>query len=103
MDVDIENEYLIGVYSGVCFSGKMKFQPIVINNFIKVVNIMKSLPRIEALYKFNSLHYKKLAGDKSGLSSVRITDQYRLEFLEIGDSKGIITRLTILALTNHYK
>ncbi|KAA6336688.1 hypothetical protein EZS27_015182 [termite gut metagenome] len=60
---------------------------------------------IEALYRINSLHYKVLEGDKKDLSSIRVNDQYRIEF-EISktkDNETIITVCTIMELSNHYK
>jgi toxin HigB-1 len=37
---------------------------------------------VTALSQYNSLNYEKLKGDKAGLSSVRVNDQYRIEFEE---------------------
>ncbi len=34
------------------------------------------------LNKYNSLNYEHLSGNKEGLSSVRVNDQYRIEFEE---------------------
>jgi plasmid maintenance system killer protein len=45
-----------------------------------------------------------LHGDKEGLSSVKINDQYRIEFREIleGD-KTIAEMVSLTELSNHYK
>lgn len=56
------------------------------------------------LAKYNSLHYEKLSGDKQGLSSVRVNDQYRIEFEEEKENgKTIATICNITDLSNHYK
>ena len=46
-----------------------------------------------------------LKGDKKGLSSLRINDQYRLEFKEITNAgnQTIIEVCSLIAITNHYK
>lgn len=54
--------------------------------------------------RYNSLNYEKLKGDKAGFSSVRVNDQYRIEFEE--RTKGgetIATICNITDLSNHYK
>ena len=56
------------------------------------------------LMKYNSLHYEKLHGDKEGLSSVRVNDQYRIEFEErVKDGATIASICNITELSNHYK
>lgn len=47
-----------------------------------------------------SLHYEKLNGNKAGVSSIRVNDQYRIEFTV---SESVITVCNILELSNHYK
>lgn len=54
--------------------------------------------------QYRSLHYEKLKGDKVGLSSVRVNDQYRIEFEEhIVDGQTLATICNIVELSNHYK
>ena len=61
-------------------------------------------PNVLSLAKYNSLRYEKLLGDKNGLSSVRVNDQYRIEFEEITkDNETIATIVNITELSNHYK
>ena len=43
---------------------------------------MKQQENVLGLVKYGSLHYEKLHGDKEGISSVRVNDQYRIEFTE---------------------
>ena len=64
-----------------------------------------SKDKIEDLYSIHSLNYEILQGDKKGISSIRINDQYRLEFKISIDSEKepTITICTIKDITNHYK
>ena len=56
------------------------------------------------LSRINSLRYEKLTGNKKGLSSVRVSDKYRLEFKEeIADGEEIASICNIIELSNHYK
>lgn len=56
------------------------------------------------LNKYNSLNYEHLSGNKEGLSSVRVNDQYRIEFEEeTEEGKTIATICNIIELSNHYK
>lgn len=53
--------------------------------------------------KYLSLRYEKLVGDKLGLSSVRVNDQYRIEFEEfVKDGETIASICNITDLSNHY-
>ena len=56
------------------------------------------------LTQYGGLHYEHLHGDKEGLSSVRVNDQYRIEFREILEgNKTIAEVVSITELSNHYK
>ena len=80
----------------------------IIKRFVKTVDILSAVDKIETLSLFNSLHYEKLIGDKKGLESVRVNDKYRLEFftsietMEGEDPPETITICSIVALSNHY-
>ena len=65
---------------------------------------MKFVDSVLDLTRYNALHYEKLKGDKQGLSSVRVNDQYRIEFEEktVGD-QTVATICNITELSNHYK
>jgi proteic killer suppression protein len=62
---------------------------------------MKQLENVLGLTKYGSLHYEKLHGDKEGVSSVRVNDQYRIEFKTSADGGVVICN--IIELSNHYK
>lgn len=67
------------------------------------MDLMKSEKDVLGLTKYNSLRYEKLVGDKQGLSSVRVNDQYRIEFEEnVKDGETIATICNITDLSNHY-
>lgn len=56
-----------------------------------------------SLNQYGGLHYEHLIGDKKGMSSIRISDQYRLEFVEeCEDNEIIATICNIVELSNHY-
>jgi len=105
MIVVFEETYLMELYTlGKANDKKHRFQPHIISKFIKVVNLMKQLENVPGLTKYGSLHYEKLHGDKEGLSSVRVNDQYRIEFREETESgKKIASICNITELSNHYK
>jgi Plasmid maintenance system killer protein len=65
--------------------------------------MLRAVSCIEDLFKFNSLNYEKLKGDKEGISSVRVNDQYRIEFtVEKIVSEIVVTVCNIIELSNHY-
>lgn len=83
---------------------KHRFQPQIIRKYIDIVNLMKRMRNVMGLRQYNSLRYEKLKDDKVGLSSVRVNDQYRIEFEEcIKDGETIATICNITNLSNHYK
>ena len=69
-----------------------------------MVRILLNSLKIEYLWKFKSLHYEVLIGDKKGRSPVKINDQYRLEFEVIQNNQYLLlTVCNILEISNHYK
>lgn len=105
MIVVFEKGYLRELYSkGRTTGHKHRFQPYLVKKYIKVINLMKQLEDVNGLSMYGSLHYEKLHGDKEGLSSVRVNDQYRIEFIEYCEAgKQTATICTIQELSNHYK
>lgn len=60
--------------------------------------------RIEDLFTINSLNYEVLKGDKAGISSIRVNNQYRIEFTVTDNgAEPIVSVCNILELSNHYK
>ena len=105
MVVTFEETYLEELYTqGKANDKKHRFQPHIVDKYIKVINLMKQQENVLGLTKYGSLHYEKLVGDKKGISSVKVNDQYRIEFIEeTEDGKQIATICSITELSNHYK
>lgn len=105
MIVTFVEKYLQELYvDGRSSDKKHRFQPQIVSKYVKVVNLMKQQENVQGLTKYGSLHYEKLHGDKEGLSSVRVNDQYRIEFTESMEAgKQIATICNITDLSNHYK
>lgn len=105
MEITFEQDYLRELfYEGRAKDKKHRFQPQIVRKYIKVLNLMESLDSTQDLYRFASLHYEKLVEDKAGRESVRVNDQYRIEFRsEIVGKERLITICNILELSNHYK
>lgn len=106
MIVEFEQAYLRELYqTGQCKNKKYRFQPHIVSNYIKCIDILISAPRIEDLYPFRSLNYEILDGTKKGISSIRVNAQYRIEFMvnKLEDKDPIVTICNILELSNHYK
>ena len=102
MDIRFEKDYLRELfYDGVASDKHHRYQPDVVKRYVRVVNILDSVEKVVDLYRFRSLHYEKLVGDKKGLESVRVNNQYRIEFRS-SDKDGI-TICNIEELSNHYK
>jgi proteic killer suppression protein len=72
---------------------------------LKCVRALIKAVRTEDLYLVKSLNYERLKGDKKELSSVRINDQYRLEFREIinQNNQQELKICSLIDITNHYK
>jgi len=106
MEVRFEKEYLRELYqTGRTSDKKHRFQPQVVKGYAKCVKALDEADRIEELFRFNALSYEKLTGNKKGISSLRINQQYRLEFREIPSSADntIIEICSLVDITNHYK
>jgi len=105
MEIYFEKEYLSYLYyKGRTTDKKHRFQPDVIKQYKLRIETLEDAAGVEDLYKINSLHYEVLKGDKAGLESVRVNDQYRIEFTTNKvESETIVTVCNILELSNHYK
>lgn len=102
MEITFEKDYLRELfYDGVASDKQHRFQPQIVRKYVRVVNIMDSVDKASDLLRFRSLHYEKLVGDKAGLESVRVNDQYRIEFKT--SAEGGITICNITELSKHYK
>ena len=105
MLVIFEKDYLKELYdNGQSSDKKHRFQPQIVRKYTRVIDLMNEVQNVQTLTQYGSLHYEKLHGDKEGLSSVRVNDQYRIEFREIlKDEQTIAEVVSITELSNHYK
>lgn len=105
MEIRFDKQYLEELYlKGKTSDKKHRFQPQIIAKYRKTVDLLESLSTTEDLYRYHSLHYEALTGDKAGLESVRVNDQYRIEFKTTKlTSEALITVCNIIELSNHYK
>ena len=105
MIVIFQEQYLRELYeNGQASDKKHRFQPPIIKKYTLIIDLMIELKNVMGLTKYGGLHYEHLNGDKEGLSSVRVNDQYRIEFREIlEDDKTIAEVVSITELSNHYK
>lgn len=105
MKVTFDKTYLLELYtSGKTSDKKYRFQPDVVRRYVKVLDIMMEAEDVNTLMLFGGLHYEHLIGDKSGLSSVRVNKQYRIEFTERTENGAKVANIcNIVELSNHYK
>lgn len=104
MEINFNEEYLQRLYTEGVSDKKHRYQPQIIRKYIRVIDLMMELPNVLSLLNYSSLNYEKLKGNKAGLSSVRVNDQYRIEFEEhIKDGETVATICDITDLSNHYK
>lgn len=105
MEIIFDKDYLRQLYEeGKTTDKKHRFQPHIVAKYRKTIDLLESLSCVEDLYRYHSLHYEALVGDKAGLESVRVNDQYRMEMkTEKISSETVITVCNIIELSNHYK
>ena len=105
MEIKFEKQYLEELYlNGKTSDKKHRFQPQIIAKYRKTIDLLESLTVVEDLYRYHSLHYEVLVGDKAGMESVRVNDQYRIEFKTTKVvSEIVVTLCNIIELSNHYK
>ena len=105
MEITFDKDYLSEMYyTGRCSDKKHRYQPQIIRKYIRVIDLLKSADVVEDLFRFHSLNYEVLKGDKKGIESVRVNDQYRIEFTtKQVVNETIITICNVLELSNHYK
>ena len=106
MKIEFEHKYLRELYEEGKASGKKhRFQPQVVKQYIKTVDILKREPDLESLYQYKSLHYEKKEGNLQDIEAVYVNMQYRLEFRSrlAGTEHDVITICSLLELSNHYK
>lgn len=64
------------------------------------------MPLIQSFYiKLHNLNYEKLQGNKKNIESVRVNNQYRIEFRSYEEERepNKVIICSLLELSNHYK
>ena len=105
MLVVFDKEYLQELYTkGSSKDKKHRFQPQIVKIFILTIQLLKRVPNVMELTRYGGLHYEHLIGDKDGFSSIRINNQYRIEFKEtILEGKSIAEVVNITDISNHHQ
>ena len=104
MQITFGETYLEELYTkGASSDKKHRYQPQVVRGYQKSIKFLHVANRPEDLYPIRSLHFEALHGDKEGLFSVRVNDQYRIEFTITQGGEPVITICNIMTLSNHYK
>ncbi|MBO5457083.1 MAG: type II toxin-antitoxin system RelE/ParE family toxin [Muribaculaceae bacterium] len=105
MIVTFDKEYLRDLYeSGNTPDKSHRYQPDIIKRYQKCIRVLSAAPNIKFLWRVNSMNYEELSGDKKGLSSIRVNNQYRIEF-KVNENlrEPKLTVCNIIELSNHYK
>lgn len=106
MIVEFAKEYLRDLYTkGSSSDKKHRYQPDIIRRYKRGVDYLKWATRVEDLFRINSLNIEALKGDKSGRYSIRVNNQYRIEFTmtETSDASVVMTICNIVELSKHYE
>lgn len=106
MEIKFQKTYLEDLYEGNTKPYKeYKSNKQLVTQYIKTINKLKSITRIEQLYQLKSLRYEKLTGNLKGLSSVAVNMQYRIIFTEVASTSDELTIdiLEIEELSKHYE
>lgn len=105
MVVTFDKEYLKELYEfGKANDKKHRFQPDIVRRYKRCIDIIISVPDVTSLCKYNGLSFEKLSGDKKDFCSVRVNNQYRIEFTTTEVQGEVVTTIcNIIELSNHYK
>ena len=105
MVIKFDKVYLEELYkTGKATDKKYRYQPGIVKKYQSRIETLESAEKVEELFIINSLHYEVLQGDKKGISSIRVNNQYRIEFKTTQViSETVVTICDILELSNHYQ
>jgi proteic killer suppression protein len=105
MEIKFDKEYLRELYElGKTTDKKHRFQPQIVKRYQKTVILLEAVSCVEDLFRYNGLGYETLQGDKNGLESVRVNNQYRIEFKTTKVvNETVVTVCNVIELSNHYK
>ena len=106
MNIVFSKSYLKDLFIGNVKAYKeYKSNPQLVKQYVKTINKLKSITRIEQLHQIKSLRYEKKIGDLNGISAVWVNKQYRILFKESSTESGNlnIDLLEIEDLSKHYE
>lgn len=106
MRIDFTKTYLSDLYEDKVRKYKeYKSNPQLVKQYIKTINKLKSITKIEQLYQIKSLNYEKKVGDLEEISAVWVNKQYRILFREIATDPEdlVIDLLEIEEFSKHYE
>jgi proteic killer suppression protein len=106
MEIIFNDSELADLYEGKKVTNKLfRSNPQLVKQFVKVINWLRAINKIEDLYRINSLNYEKLLGDWAGYSSVRLNKKYRLIFKEIvsNEEPFEVLLIAVKEVSNHYQ
>lgn len=104
MEITFDKPYLKELYeTGKTGDKKHRFQPQTVRKYRKTIDLLESVSVVEDLFRYNSLHYEVLRGDKAGLESVRVDDRYRIEFKTERVVSETVVTICNIELSNHYQ
>ncbi len=95
--LELEQLYLIPIED---IKGKVPFQKNIIQQYKNRIVLLESIEKITDLYSFKSLHFEKLRGNKTGQSSIRLNDRYRLIIEQISDE---VEKILVVEISKHYE
>jgi len=102
MLVSFTDSYYELLYTGGKVPGKPRFPPEVISLFRLRINQIKNSASTQELRKFKSLRFEKLEPKSAPdpVYSIRVNDQYRLEFHV--DSNNKVEIVKVIRMSDHY-
>lgn len=106
MEIIFKKEYLSDLFEGNVKKYKdYKSNPSLVKQYIKTINKLKAITKIEQLFQIKSLRYEKKIGNLDGVSAVWVNEQYRILFREVSANSEIVTidLLEIEELSKHYE
>lgn len=73
MEIFFNHQILADLYEGKKVVDKQfRSNPTLVKQYIKTINKLKAVQKVEQLFQFSGLNYEKLKGNMKGYSSVRI-------------------------------
>lgn len=105
MEIFFEDNSLEELYlHGYTLDKKYKrLQKSIIKAYVKTVNYLRAVNKVEDLYRINSLHYEKKEGNMKGQEYVRINDKYRLRFHSHISQDSIAVCISLIEISKHYE